>query len=174
MAKPMDLSEMIAGANDGDANVILDLQIGIVTADADPEGRDRVQIEIPALFEGGATTDPLCIRFPGGVRVCANVGLEYGTWGQLVGRTAAGPLIACPSSLVDVNATRCAWRSPRRGRRARAHPAPPRTHPAPPRPHPTPPRPHPAPLRPHPEPLVGPGATHRVETSRRRGPLRAP
>ena len=53
----MYLSEMIAGANDGDANVILGLQIGTVFDNADPEGRYRVQIEIPALFDGGATTD---------------------------------------------------------------------------------------------------------------------
>jgi hypothetical protein len=53
----MYLSEMIAGANDGDANVILGMQIGTVTDNADPEGRYRVQIEIPALLDGGATTD---------------------------------------------------------------------------------------------------------------------
>jgi hypothetical protein len=57
MASPMYLGEMIAGANDGDATVVLGLQIGTVIANADPEGRYRVQIEIPALLDDGATTD---------------------------------------------------------------------------------------------------------------------
>jgi hypothetical protein len=42
---------MIAGHMEGDANVILGLQIGIVTDNKDPEGRYRVKIQIPGIID---------------------------------------------------------------------------------------------------------------------------
>jgi Type VI secretion system/phage-baseplate injector OB domain len=63
VASPVFLSEMITGAADGHANVILGMQIGTVYDNADPEGRYRVQIQIPGLVDvdeetqAQATTD---------------------------------------------------------------------------------------------------------------------
>lgn len=55
--RPAYLSQQIAGRDDGDATIILGLQIGTVMDNKDPEGRYRVQIEIPGLIDEGATTD---------------------------------------------------------------------------------------------------------------------